>query len=115
MSKRSFVALTEEVIVDMRNAIAEASSGSSLGKSVMEILSLTGLDISGIAEGMEGQDKQIFLSCIALLVMGAKDPAQITAITLLLHDYLLPTYEKKKALEQMVQSLANAGITAPDK
>ena len=115
MGIKSFMALNEDVLKDMREAIMEASSGNSLGERVMEILSLTGLDISGIAESMEGQNKQIFLSCIALLVRGAKDPAQITAITLLLHDYLIPTYEKKKALEQMVQSLANAGITAPDK
>ena len=116
MAKRNGLAVaTEEVIKELRDAVLESDKEGRLGNKVSAVLSMVGLDIGKATEGMEEKEKAIFKTCVALLVMGADDPAKVTAITLLLHDYLIPTYEKKKALEQMVQSLSNAGITAPSK
>ena len=110
-----FEPLSEEVIKDMREAMFKADENNKLGEKIASILPKMGLDLFAATVDMTSKDRAVFRSCVALLVMNAKDPATVTAVTLLLHDYLLPTYEKKKALEQMIQSLNNAGITAPSK
>lgn len=83
------------------NQAAEHSGGNP-GDRIPGMLSKMGIDLSAVVDGMEEKEKKFFYGLVAMWMGDVRDAASAGVFVLMLRHYLIPTFEKKKALEKML-------------
>ena len=85
--------------------IPEARFSEKARTEFRRLLKLIGIDAEALTEGWDEKERDAFYMVLNLWLHSVDDMADAVVFTVMLKHFLIPTMEKKKALEKMITVL----------
>lgn len=85
--------------------VPEAKFPEKARTDFRRLMKLLGIDAEALTEGWDEKEKDAFYMVLNLWLHSVDDMADALVFTVMLKHFLIPTMEKKKALEQMITAL----------